>query len=146
MTGRTVAAVAGYSGKTLVDKLGIKAGMRVALLHAPEHIDTLLDGLPDGVELQHGLRQRDRVDLILGFVTERSHLEKNIDWLRRTVEPDGAFWVAWPKRSSKVSTDMTEDVIREIALPTGLVDVKVCAVDDTWSGLKLVRRKEPRGG
>jgi hypothetical protein len=136
--------VAGYSGKPLVEKLGIKPGMRIAALHAPDHLDVLLEGLPEDVSIQHGLKKSDRVDMILGFVTERAHLEKNIDWLRQTLPPDGAFWVAWPKRASKVPTEMNEDVVREVALPTGLVDVKVCAIDDTWAGLKLMLRKELR--
>lgn len=130
----------GYSGTPLVRKLGITPETKVAVLHAPDHIDDLLPG----VTFQHGLKKTDRVDLVLGFVTERAHLERNIDWIRRTLPSHGALWVAWPKRASKVPTDMTEDVVRAIALPLGLVDVKVCAVDETWSGLKLVLRKELR--
>jgi hypothetical protein len=139
-----VASSAGYSGTPLPKKLGIKPGMRVALVHAAEGIEATLGVLPDGVRLQHGLRRSQRVDLIVGFVTERHHLDRNIGWLVTTLPPDGAFWVAWPKRASKMDTDMTEDAIREIALPIGWVDVKVCAIDSIWSGLKLVLRKELR--
>jgi hypothetical protein len=135
---------AGYSGTPLPTKLGIKAGMRVALLHAPDGIESTLGPLPDGVHLQHGLRRHQRVELIVGFVTERDHLARNIGWLVTTLPPDGAFWVAWPKRGARVATDMSEDAVREIALPMGWVDVKVCAIDATWSGLKLVLRKELR--
>lgn len=139
-----MATTAGYSGTPLPKKLGIKEGMRVALLHAPDGIEATLGALPDGVRLQHGLRKDGHVDLIVGFVTERAHLERNIGWLVRTLPPDGAFWVAWPKKASKVPTDMSEDVVREVALPLGYVDVKVCAIDATWSGLRLVLRKELR--
>ncbi len=135
---------AGYSGTPLPKKLGIKPGMRVALLHAPEGIEATLGALPEGVHLQYGLRRSERVDLILGFVTERDHLARNIGWLVTTLPPDGGFWVAWPKRASRMATDMTEDAVRDIALPMGWVDVKVCAIDATWSGLKLVLRKELR--
>lgn len=140
-----MATDAGYSDTPLPRKLGIRDGMRVALLHAPAGIEETLGELPADVVLQHGLRRIDRVDLIVGFVTERDHLARNIEWLTSTLPPDGAFWVAWPKRASKVPTDMTEDVVREVALPLGLVDVKVAAIDDVWSGLKLVRRRELRG-
>ena len=139
-----VRSAAGYSGTPLPKKLGIKPGMRVALLHPPEGIEATLGALPDGVRLQHGLRRSQRVDLIVGFVTARDHLAHNIGWLVTTLPPEGAFWVAWPKRASKMATDMTENAVREIALPVGWVDVKVCAIDSRWSGLKLVLRKELR--
>jgi hypothetical protein len=135
---------AGYSGTPLPAKLGIKPGMRVALLHAPEDIEKTLGPLPDGVRLLRGLRRNQHVDLIVGFVTERNHLARNIGWLVTTLPPDGAFWVAWPKRSAKVATDMTDSAVRDVALPLGWVDVKVCAVDATWSALKLVLRRELR--
>jgi hypothetical protein len=118
--------------------------MRVALLHAPDKIEETLGELPVGVRLQHGLRRNQRVDLIVGFVKDRAHLAGNIAWLVTTLPPDGALWVAWPKRAAKIATDMTEDAVRDIALPMGWVDVKVCAIDATWSGLKLVLRKELR--
>jgi len=118
--------------------------MRVALLHAPAGMEATLGPLPEGATVQHGLRRGQHVDLIVGFVTEREHLARNLPWLVTTLPPDGAFWVAWPKRASKVVTDMTEGAVRDIALPMGWVDVKVCAIDATWSGLKLVLRKELR--
>jgi hypothetical protein len=118
--------------------------MRVALLHAPDEIEATLGELPGGVRLQHGLRRNQRVDLIVGFVKDRAHLAGNIAWLVTTLSPDGALWVAWPKRAAKIATDMTEDAVRDIALPMGWVDVKVCAIDATWSGLKLVLRKALR--
>jgi len=118
--------------------------MRVALLHAPDGIEATLGALPGGVRLQHGLRRSQSVDLIVAFVTDRDHLARNIGWLITTLPPDSTIWVAWPKRASKVVTDMTEDAVRDIALPIGWVDVKVCAIDVTWSGLKLVLRKELR--
>jgi hypothetical protein len=136
--------LAGYSGTPLPQKLGIKEAMRVAVLHAPDGFEEALGPLDAGVALQHGLRKRQHVDLAIGFVTERAHLAKNIEWILATLPPDGAFWVAWPKRASKVPTDMTEDVVREVALPLGWVDTKVCAIDETWSALKLVLRKELR--
>lgn len=140
----TMSSTAGYSGTPLPAKLGIKAGMAVALLHAPDGIEETLGPLPDGVRLQHGLRRSQKVDLILGFVTERDHLARNFDWLVKTLPPDGAFWVAWPKRASKVPTDMTDHAVRDIVLPTGWVDVKICAIDATWTGMKMVLRKALR--
>lgn len=137
-------STAGYSGTPLPQKLGIKAGMRVALLHAPDGIEDTLGLLPEGVHLQHGLRKSQKVDLIVGFVTEREHLARNFGWLVGTLPPDGAFWVAFPKKSSKVATDMTDHAVRDVVLPTGWVDVKVCAIDATWTGLKIVLRKELR--
>lgn len=124
----------------LPQKLDIKEGADVALLHAPADFE--LDPLPAGVTLGHRLGKRH--DVIVAFVDERSHLEKAIPLLEKAVFPDGAIWIAWPKKASKRPTDMTENVIRDVALPRGLVDVKVCAVDEAWSGLKLVWRKERR--
>lgn len=139
-----VTSPAGYSGTPLPAKLGIEPGMRVALLHAPDGIEATLGPLPDGARLQHGLRRNQSVDLIVGFVTERGHLARNIGWMVATLPTGGALWVAWPKRSSPMATDMTDDAIREIALPMGWVDVKVCTIDASWSGLKLVQRRELR--
>ena len=116
----------------------------MALLHAPDGIEATLGPLPDGVRLQPGLRRGQHVDLIVGFVTERDHLARNIGWLVTALPPDGALWVAWPRRASKLATDMTDHAVRDIALPMGWVDVKVCAIDATWSALKLVLRKELR--
>jgi hypothetical protein len=139
-----VAGSAGYSGTPLPNKLGIKAGMQVAILHAPERFEETLGPLPEGVMVQHGLRKSQKVDLILGFVTERDHLARNIVWLVTTLPPAGALWVAWPKRASGVATDRNEHAVRDVALPLGWVDIKVCAIDATWSALKLVLRKELR--
>jgi hypothetical protein len=134
-------ATAGYSGTPLQKKLGFKPGLTAAYLDAPEHLDGLLGEL-DGVTVKRSLRGR--ADIVLCFVTERRDLERRAGRLREAVAPDGMVWVCWPKRASKVPTDVTEDVVREVLLPTGLVDVKVAAVDETWSGLKLVVRKELR--
>jgi hypothetical protein len=136
------AASAGYSGTPLPKKLGFKPGMRAAFVGAPEGFDATLGELPDGVEVAR--RLGGSLDLVIVFVTRRAELAKRVDALKRAIAPDGMVWVAWPKRASGVETDMTEDVVRDVVLPTGLVDVKVCAIDATWSGLKLVIRKELR--
>ena len=137
-----MSATAGYSGTPLPKKLGFKPGTRAAFVSAPEHFEALLGELPDGVVVRRQLRGP--LDLIVFFTTERRELERRLPALRAALEPDGTLWVSWPKRASKVPTDMTEDVVRDVALPTGLVDVKVAAVDETWSGLKLVVRKALR--
>jgi hypothetical protein len=134
--------MAGYSATPLVGKLGFKAGMKVAVLDAPEGFGDTLGGLPDGVAVARRLGAGK--DMVIVFVTERAVLVKRLDALRTAIAPAGMIWVAWPKRASGVQTDVTEDVIREVVLPAGLVDVKVCAVDATWSGLKLEIRKELR--
>ena len=135
-------STAGYSGTPLPRKLGIAAGTRMAWLRAPGGFGDLLGDLPDDVRLK--ARATAPVDLVVQFVTRRSQLERELPRLREAVRPAGMVWVAWPKRSAGVPTDVTEDVIRDVALPIGLVDVKVCAIDPTWSGLKLVIRKELR--
>src|SRR5215204_113833 len=134
-------ATAGYSATPLDRKLGFKPGMTAAFLDAPDGLDELLGEL-DGVSVKRSLRGR--ADVVLCFVTARRELERRAARLREAIAPDGMVWVCWPKRASKVVTDMTEDVVREVLLPTGLVDVKVAAVDETWSGLKLVVRRELR--
>ncbi|MSQ30540.1 MAG: DUF3052 domain-containing protein [Dehalococcoidia bacterium] len=134
---------AGYSGTPLPRKLGIAAGARLALLDAPPGFDATLGALPEDVATRTTLRGG--ADVALCFVTRRSDLERRVEALGRAVFPDGAAWIAWPKRASGVPTDMTEDVVREVALPLGLVDNKVCAVDATWSALRLVWRRERRG-
>jgi Protein of unknown function (DUF3052) len=136
--------VAGYSGTPLPRKLGVRPGHRVALLDAPAGFDATLGALPDAVTVRRDLAGADPVDVTVLFVTERHELAARLDGVRRRMAQDGGFWVAWPKKSSKVPTDITEDVIREVALPTGLVDNKVCAIDDVWSGLRLVIRREHR--
>jgi hypothetical protein len=133
---------AGYSGTPLVTKLGVKAGMRVAILGAPAGFDATLGPLPDGVAVAR--RLGGSKDMVIVFVTERAALARRLDALRAAIAPDGMVWVAWPKRASGVRTDVTEDEVREVVLPTGLVDVKVCAIDATWSGLKVVIRKALR--
>jgi hypothetical protein len=134
--------VAGYSGTPLVTKLGIASGARVAILGAPDGFDATLGELPDGVVVTR--RLGGRRDVVLAFVTERAALAGRLDALRAAIAPDGMIWVAWPKKASRMATDITEDVVREVVLPSGLVDVKVCAIDATWSGLKVVIRKELR--
>jgi hypothetical protein len=131
---------AGYSGTPLPRKLGIKPGHRVALLGAPAGFE--LDGLPDGVTVVR--RASGTADVIVSFHTARADFAKRLPKLRELMAPASGLWIAWPKRAAKVPTDMTEDVVREVALPTGLVDNKVCAVDATWSGLRLVIRREHR--
>ena len=130
---------AGYSGTPLPQKLGIKPGHRVALLGAPDDFEL---ELPEDVRVKR--RAAGKADVILSFHTSRAELERRLPALRAMMEPAAGLWIAWPKRASKVATDITEDVLREIALPTGLVDNKVCAVDEKWSGLRLVIRLERR--
>ena len=139
---RVSAMSAGYSGTPLVTKLGIKPGMQAAILSAPEGFDATLGALPDGVAVT--TRLGGSKDMVILFVTERAVLAKRLDALRAAIAPDGMVWVAWPKKAAKMDTNITEDVVREVVLPTGLVDVKVCAIDATWSGLKIVIRKELR--
>ena len=133
--------MAGYSGTPLEKKLGIKPGARVAVIGGPPQFAATLD-LPPGAVVT--ARMSARVDVVLFFTVARQDLARRLAALARAVAPNGAVWVAWPKRASKVSTDVTEDVVREVALPMGLVDTKVCAIDDTWSGLRLVWRLSGR--
>jgi hypothetical protein len=133
---------AGYSGTPLPGKLGIRAGMRVAFVDAPPEFAELVAPLPDGVEVVDAVD--DAVELIVFFTVARSALEREVAALQAAIAPDGSLWVAWPKRSSGVESDMTEDLVREVALPRGLVDNKVCAIDATWSGLRLVVRLSER--
>lgn len=132
----------GYSGTPLAQKLGITEGSRLALLSAPDGFDEELAPLPAGVTVLRRLGSD--LDVAVLFVTERRELERRFPAVATAIFPAGGFWVAWPKRASKVPTDLTEDVLREVALPQGLVDNKVCAVTDVWSGLRLVWRKENR--
>ena len=134
----------GYSATPLARKLGIREGMTVARVDPPEDLDAMLAPLPGDVISRDGLRGRP--DIVLLFVTRRSAFRRRLAPAGRAIFPAGAIWVCWPKRSSGVSTDMTEDAVRELALPSGLVDNKVCAVDDTWSGLRIVWRREHRDG
>lgn len=132
--------MAGYSGTPLVRKLGIKPECRLAVLGAPEGF-TIPD-LPPGVDARSSARGV--FDVIVSFHMSRAALVRRLPVLMRCLDVNGGLWIAWPKRASGVPTDVTEDVIREVALPTGLVDVKVCAIDDVWSGLRLCLRKELR--
>jgi Protein of unknown function (DUF3052) len=133
---------AGYSGTPLARKLGIKEGQSVALLGAPDGFEATLEGLPDRVTLRTAARGTNEV--LVSFHTARADLERRLPTLLKAMDVDGGLWVAWPKKASGVPTDITEDTVREVALPLGLVDTKVCAIDDTWSGLRIVWRRERR--
>ncbi len=133
----------GYSGTPLARKLGIAAGGRVLAIDAPDGYRDWLAPLPEGVRFEAKVSAG--VDVVHVFADKRAALEKHLGELRWRIAPAAAVWVSWPKKASKVPTDITEDTIRELALPIGFVDVKVCAVSDVWSGLKLVIRKELRG-
>jgi hypothetical protein len=137
----TVSDMAGYSGKPLPQKLGIKPGHRILLSNAPD--DFALRPLPDGVALHDRAAARP-YDVILAFVPDLAALTKRFGSLRDRTETAGALWIAWPKRSSGVPTDLDANRVRDVGLASGMVDVKVCAVDDTWSGLKFVRRLADR--
>jgi hypothetical protein len=136
---------AGYSGTPLPRKLGIGEGDELALIGAPEGLaDRLLDDL-QGVAVVHSdLADEALFDVIVTFVTGRAELESELGRLRSRMAPACGLWIAWPKQASKVPTDMTDHVVREIALPTGLVDNKVCAIDEIWTALRLVIRRELR--
>ena len=133
---------AGYSGTPLAKKLGIATGHRVWLAQGPANYKALVSPLPEGVMFVS--KPSKATDVAHVFTTKRRELEKTLRSLRSALKPDAALWVSWPKKTSKMPTDITEDVIREVALPMGFVDIKVCAVDETWSGLKLVVRRELR--
>ena len=132
----------GYSGTPLIKKLGVKDATRLLLISAPPDYLTWLGPLPTGAAIV--TRPGPAIDIAHVFSTRRAHLAHELARLRSALRPDAATWVSWPKKASKVPTDITEDVIREIALPMGFVDIKVCAVTDVWSGLKLVVRKSLR--
>jgi len=133
---------AGYSGTPLAKKLGIGLDSRLLALSAPDDYRSLLAPLPKGVRFE--TRAGTQIDVAHVFVTRRSDLERQLTALRRALRPSAALWVSWPKKAAKVDTDITEDTIRDVALPLGFVDIKVCAVSAIWSGLKLVVRKELR--
>jgi hypothetical protein len=134
--------MAGYSGTPLAKKLGINANAKVFADGAASNYASLLAPLPDGVTFVNKLTNY--VDVVHLFTKSASELDAKLRRWRDAIRGDATIWISWPKKASKVPTDITEDVIREIALPMGFVDVKVCAVDETWSGLKLVIRKELR--
>jgi hypothetical protein len=135
------AAAAGYSGRALWQKLGLKPGLRILALDPPRDYAELV-GLPPG-DLQR-VGPRAAFDLVHVFASRRNELEAALQRLSARLPQDGLLWVSWPKKASRVPTDISEDAIRELALPLGLVDIKVCAVDAVWSGLKLVWRREYR--
>lgn len=132
----------GYSGTPLVKKLTLRDGMRVWFDAMPESVMDEIDEY--ALDLVFVADPAKGLDAAHIFVTERAVLEERLAALRHQIAPDGQIWVSWPKKAAKVPTDITEDTIREVCLPMGLVDTKVCAIDDTWSGLKLVIRKELR--
>jgi hypothetical protein len=132
----------GYSGTPLPKKLGMTESTHLLVIHAPEEYLELLGELPEG--LIYDKRLSKSTTLIHLFTKSRSELEERLVYWRDKIAPDTVVWISWPKKSSKVPTDITEDVIREVALPLGFVDIKVCAVSEVWSGLKLVIRKELR--
>jgi hypothetical protein len=134
--------MAGYSGTPLAKKLGIKPDHRLYVENGPADYLQLVEPLPDGVTLVE--RLAGKVDMIHLFTKQAAELAARLPRYRNRIVEDGVVWVSWPKKAAKIPTDVTEDVIREIALPLGLVDTKVCAVDEIWSGLKLVIRLENR--
>ncbi len=140
--GRVSPPAAGYSGTPLPRKLGIKPGARLALLDAPKGFDTTLGELPPGV----GIRRRVKgpLDVIVAFCLRRAELEPRLASLAAALDPAGGLWIAWPKRASGVATDLTDTVVRELGLAAGLVDNKVCAIDEVWSGLRFVYRLRDR--
>lgn len=133
---------AGYSGTPLWKKLGLRAGLTVLTINAPRNYRKLLSGLPKGITFVTDAEPS--IPFVHLFTSSALELAVCLSTLKRGLAPDGVIWVSWPKKTSGVATDITEDTIRDVALPLGLVDVKVCAVDETWSGLKLVVRKSKR--
>ncbi|HOX83738.1 MAG TPA: DUF3052 family protein [Chryseolinea sp.] len=126
----------GYSGTPLAKKLGIKEGFKIRLVNPPDNYFELFDDLPKSITMAKD--KKSKKNLIHYFTKQLADLEKDIVALRNEIEPNGMIWISWPKKASKVVTDITEDDIRALALVNGLVDIKVCAVDEIWSGLKLV--------
>jgi hypothetical protein len=132
----------GYSGTPLVRKLGIKPGARLGLIGAPDGFDATLGELPQEVSVRR--RVRGPLEVIVAFCSQRSELERRLPALRAALDSSGGLWIAWPKRASGVTTDLDENVVRELGLAAGLVDNKVCAVDEVWSGLRFVYRLRDR--
>ncbi len=137
-----MATASGYSGTPLASKLGIQPGCQLVHVNAPPHLMDLLGPLPEGV--RPSAQPGAHTTLLHLFTTERTELGRLLAQYRRLLNPQAVVWVSWPKKAAKVATDVTEDTVRALALPLGWVDVKVCAVDAVWSGLKLVVRKELR--
>ncbi len=134
----------GYSGTPLAKKLGIKDGFKIRIVNQPAHYFELFTEMPENISILTD--KKTRKNLIHYFTKQAKDLHKDIASLRNEIEPDGAIWISWPKKTSKVATDITEDFIRNLALSNGLVDIKVCAVDEIWSGLKLVIPVKDRKG
>jgi hypothetical protein len=134
--------MAGYWGTPLPQKLGIKPGLTVVTINAPTNYRELLGTIPEGVIFSDRLKPGS--NFVHVFTKKRSELERKLSVLREKIADAGTVWISWPKKSSRVPTDVTEDVVRDVALPLGFVDVKVCAIDETWSGLKLMVRRENR--
>ncbi len=134
--------MAGYSGTPLAEKLGIKPGHRIATISEPPSFDKALGALPEGAAFVGSTAKQ--VDVIVVFETELAQFRKHLPGLTNRIKQDGMIWVAWPKKASGMQTDIGENEIRNFALKLGLVDIKVCAIDEIWSGLKLVIRKENR--
>jgi hypothetical protein len=132
----------GYSGTPLPKKLGIREGSRVAVVAAPEGFDSVLGALPSGTQLR--THARGRLDVIVFFVTRRAELARRFPSFARALEDDGGLWVAWPKQTSGVATDLGFDAVQQVGLDAGLVDNKVAAIDGTWSGLRFVYRVTDR--
>src|SRR6201982_1337393 len=132
----------GYSGTPLPKKLGIREGSRVAVVSAPDGFDDVLGRLPTGAEVRTSARGR--LDVVLFFVTRRAELARRFPSFVRALEPAGGLWVAWPKKTSGVATDLAFDAVQQVGLAAGLVDNKVCAINGTWSGLRFVRRLADR--
>ncbi len=136
-------ATAGYSGTPLVKKLGIKENFLIRLIHQPENYFELLAGLPEGVRQLED--RKVKKDFIHYFTKDARQFVKDINDFKNEIKPNGMIWISWPKKAAKIPTNITEDFIRDIALKNGLVDIKVCAVDEIWSGLKLVIPVKERG-
>ena len=134
--------MAGYSGTPLPQKLGIKPGLAVVTINAPANYRRLLGIIPEGVAFSDRLKPDST--FVHAFIQKRNELEQRLSVLRKKIADTGTVWVSWPKKSSGVPSDVTEDVVRAVALPLGFVDVKVCAIDETWSGLKLMVRRTNR--
>jgi hypothetical protein len=136
--------MAGYSGTPLAKKLGIKAGHQVALVNAPSDFEGTLDDLPLNASLARDLRAQDAFDVLVCFVKDAKGLRVSFPACAKRLVSNGGLWVAWPKKASGIATDVTESVVREFGLDQGLVDNKICAIDETWSGLRFVVRVKDR--
>jgi hypothetical protein len=136
--------MAGYSGTPLAKKLGLKAPLTLITIAAPTEYAAWLGEVPEGVAIRTTPKGTGTIQAAHLFATKAAEVKKHLTSLRKTLQPAGFVWVSWPKKASKVPTDITEDTIRDVALPMGFVDIKVCAVTEVWSGLKLVIRKSER--